>query len=83
MNLTKTLSPFFCVPIFFQLSDLKLPYLEKCREMDSFTVKQGQAYSPRTVASCRFQIDLCILVSVMSREFTREAVMKFLPAPFS
>ena len=32
---------------------------------------------------CRFQIDLCILVCVMSREFTREAVMKFLPAPFS
>ena len=36
-----------------------------------------------SVASCRFQIDLCILACVMSREFTREAVMKFLPAPFS
>ena len=42
------------------------------------TVKPGQAYPPRThyskvesVASCRFQIDLCILVCVMSREFTR------------
>ena len=34
-------------------------------------------------ASCRFQIDLCILLCVISREFTREAVMKFLPAPFS
>ena len=36
-----------------------------------------------SVASCRFQIDLCILACVMSREFTREAVMKFLPAQFS
>ena len=36
-----------------------------------------------SVASCRLQIDLCILACVMSREFTREAVMKFLPAPFS
>ena len=36
-----------------------------------------------SVGSCRFQIDLCTLASVMSREFTREAVMKFLPAPFS
>ena len=26
----------------------------------------------KSVASCRFQIDLCILVYVMSREFTRE-----------
>ena len=32
---------------------------------------------------CYFQTDLCILACVMSREFTREAVMKFLPAPFS
>ena len=30
-----------------------------------------------------FQIDLCILVCVMSREFTPEAVIKFLPALFS
>ena len=36
-----------------------------------------------SVASCRFQIDLCILARVMSHEFTREAVMKFLPAQFS
>ena len=36
-----------------------------------------------SVGSCRFQIDLCTLASVMSREFTREAVMKFLPAPLS
>ena len=58
-----------------------------------FTVKPGQAYPPgihlliyyskvESVASCRFQIDLCILACVMSREFTHEAVMKFLPAPF-
>ena len=59
------------------------------------TVKTGQAYPPRihyplriyyskveSVAHCRFQIDLCILACVMSREFTREAVMKFLPAQF-
>ena len=59
-----------------------------------FTVKPGEAYPQRihkwiyyskveSVASCRFQIDLCILACVMSREFTREAVMKFLPAQFS
>ena len=58
------------------------------------TVKPGQAYPPRmhqwiyyskveSVASYRFQIDLCILACVMSGEFTREAVMKFLPAQFS
>ena len=54
------------------------------------TVKPGQAYPPRihyskveSVASCRFQIDFCILACVMSREFALEAVMKFLPAPFS
>ena len=65
------------------------PYRESDKH-GPFTVKQGQAYPPRihyskveSVASCRFQIDLCILVCVMSREFTREAVMKFLPAPFS
>ena len=33
-----------------------------------------------TVGSCRFQIHLCILGCVMSREFTRETVMKF-PLP--
>ena len=54
-----------------------------------FTVKPGQALPPRsplmnllfeswTVGSCRFQIHLCILGCVMSREFTRETVMKFL-----
>ena len=61
------------------------------------TVKPGQAYPQRihffhfwiyyskveSIDSCRFQIDVCILVCVMSREFTCEAVMKFLPAPFS
>ena len=31
---------------------------------------------------CRFQIHLCILACVMSCEFSREAVMKFLPAQF-
>ena len=57
------------------------------------TVKPGQAYPPRShwwvyyskdesVGSCRFQIHLCILACVMSREFTREAVTKFLPAQF-
>ena len=35
-----------------------------------------------SVVSCRFQIHLCILACVMSREFTREAVTKFLPAQF-
>ena len=54
-----------------------------------FTVKPGQALPPKsplmnllfeswTVGSCRFQIHLCILGCVMSREFTRETVMKFL-----
>ena len=54
-----------------------------------FTVKPGQALSPKsplmnllleswTVGSCRFQIHLCILGCIMSREFTRETVMKFL-----
>ena len=56
-----------------------------------FTVKPGQALLPKsplmnlsfeswTVGSCRFQIHLCILGCVMSREFTRETVMKF-PLP--
>ena len=36
-----------------------------------------------SVASCRFQIDLCILAWVMGGEFTRKAVLKFLPAQFS
>ena len=35
-----------------------------------------------SVGSCGFQIHLCILAFVMSHEFTREAVMKFLPAQF-
>ena len=33
-----------------------------------------------SVGSCRFQIHLYILAWVMSREFTRDSVMKFLPA---
>ena len=33
-----------------------------------------------SVGSCRFQIHLYILACVMSREFTRDSVMKFLPA---
>ena len=59
-----------------------------------FTVKPGQASPPKsplmnllfeswTVGSCRFQIHLCILGCVMSREFTRETVMKFLLPHFS
>ena len=59
-----------------------------------FTVKPGQALPPKsplmnllfeswTVGSCRFQIHLCILGCVMSREFTRETVMKFLLPHFS
>ena len=35
------------------------------------------------VASCRFQIHLCTSACVMSSEFTREVVMRFLPAQFS
>ena len=35
-----------------------------------------------SVGSCRFQIHLCILACVMSREFTHEAVTKFLPTQF-
>ena len=35
-----------------------------------------------SVGSCRFQIHLCIFACVMSREFTRKAVTKFLPAGF-
>ena len=60
----------------------------------TFTVKPGEAYPLRTikwiyyskvvsVASCRFQTDLLILACVMSCEFKRKVVMKFLPAPFS
>ena len=59
------------------------------------TVKPGQALSSKifpplmnllfeswTFGSCRFQIHLCILGCVMSREFTRETVLKFLPPHF-
>ena len=46
-------------------------------------LREIQLYSKvETVGSCRFQIHLCILAYVMSRELTREAVMKFLPAQF-
>ena len=60
-----------------------------------FTVKSSQAYPPRTINEFIIQklnpllvvdfrlISALILACVMSREFTREAVMKFLPAPFS
>ena len=34
------------------------------------------------VGSCRFQIHVCILACVMSREFTRDSLTKFLPAKF-
>ena len=40
-----------------------------------------QKLNPLLVVEFRF--DLCILVCVMSREFTREEVMKFLAALFS
>ena len=32
--------------------------------------------------SCRFQVHLCIIACVMSHEFTRKAVKKFLPSQF-
>ena len=60
-----------------------------------FTVKPSQAYPPRTINEFIIQklnpllvvdfrlISALILACVMSREFTLEAVMKFLPAPFS
>ena len=35
-----------------------------------------------SIDSCRFQIHVCILACVMSREFTRESVTKFLPLSF-
>ena len=35
------------------------------------------------VSGCTFQIHLCIPSCVMSSEFTREVVRKFLPAQFS
>ena len=38
MNLSKPLSPFICLDIIFQSSKLKLPDLEKCREMDRFNI---------------------------------------------
>ena len=60
---------------------------------DGFTVKPGQAYPQDSInefinqklnpfSSCGFQIYLFILACVMGREFTREAVKKFLPAHF-
>ena len=63
------------------------------RNIKKIFYKPGQALSPKsplmnllleswTVGSCRFQIHLCILGCVMSREFTRETVMKF-PLPHS
>ena len=36
-----------------------------------------------SVGSCRFQIHVCILAWVISREFTGDSVTKFLPAKFS
>ena len=35
-----------------------------------------------SLGSCRCQIHLCILACVTSSEFTRDAVIKFLPAHF-
>ena len=63
----------------------------------TITVRPSQAYPPPPPKitllnlsfeswirsrSCRFQIHLCIFACVMSREFTRKAVTKFLPAGF-
>ena len=69
-------------PVEKHLSDVNLNYLKH------FAVKQCQAYTSgvhwwmyysnvESVGSCKFQIHLCILACVMSREFTREAVVNF------
>ena len=60
----------------------------------NITVKSVLAYPQRWhqwiynskveyVVSCRFPIHVFILAFIMSREFTHEAVAKFLPAQFS
>ena len=65
-------------------------------KLDNVTVKPSQAYpqdyinefiirklNPLVVVDFRFMsIHFCILACVMSREFTRESVAKFLPAKF-
>ena len=71
-----------------------LKLIELNPSVQEITVKPGQAYPQdfinefmawicyskvESVGSCRFQIHLCILACVMSREFTREAGTTFLP----
>ena len=54
-----------------------------CREVYS----QGKSSVPpkmvEPIGSCSFQFHLCTPAYLMSSEFTREVVMKFLPAQFS
>ena len=54
-----------------------------CWHLQSSQVKRWIYYSKvESVGGCRFQVHLCILACVISRKFTREAIMTFLPAQF-
>ena len=67
-------------------------FLLELSEVTSFSIKVTWSSVPpkihkwisyskvESVGSCKFQIHLCILACVMSREFTRDSVTKFLPA---
>ena len=86
----------FSRPEGFRLRELPL-YLTHpclCFDLQSSQVKRTPPPFParfpqwiyyskiESVGSCRFQIHRCILACMMSREFSRKAVTKFLPAQF-
>ena len=56
----------------------KVPFLQQYH-----TLSNTEPSTDGIIDTVHRRVDLYILACVMSPEFTREAVMKFLPAPFS
>ena len=56
----------------------KVPFLQQYH-----TLSNTEPWTDAIIDTVHRRVDLYILACVMSPEFTREAVMKFLPAPFS
>ena len=56
----------------------KVPFLQQYHPLSN-----TEPWTDGITDTVHQRVDLYILACVMSPEFTREAVMKFLPAPFS
>ena len=56
----------------------KVPFLQQYHPFSN-----TEPWTDGIIDTVHQRVDLYILACVMSPEFTREAVMKFLPAPFS